>query len=102
MKRFIYDIKIKINDNSIRTKGFYDTGNNFTINNYPVIFLKSDKNISLGGISSFDCFYKVELKKAELQYKVKNKWFTKVVFIKEVNKDENFFGCDCLLNSSIF
>jgi hypothetical protein len=102
MKKFIYQVKIRFENNIVKVKGFYDTGNNFTINNCPVIFMKSDKCHSLGGISSFDSFYKSEFKKAELQYKANNKWFTKTVFIKEVNKDENFFGCDCLLNSSIF
>lgn len=102
LKKYVYDIELEIDKTKIFVKGFYDTGNNFQVHKYPVIFLKSKKNIKLGGVSSFDSFYKKSFKKAKIKIKSNKDILIKDVLILEVSDKEDFFGCDCLLNTCIF
>lgn len=102
MKKFIYNVELSIDKKSLKLRGFYDSGNNFCVYKYPVIFLKTKKSLKLGGISSFDNFYKKEFKKGVLKYKQNKTYLYKEVLISEVSDLQDFNGCDCLLNSSIF
>jgi len=102
MHKYIYKVELLIDDKCLKLKAFYDTGNNFVIGSFPVLFLKSKGNLKLGGISSFDSFYKKEFKKALLKYKDKKTEYIKPVLVSEVSEKEDFFGCDLLLNSSVF
>lgn len=102
MKKFVYNIELTIDKKSLKLKGFYDSGNNFCVYKYPVIFLKTKKSLKLGGVSSFDNFYKKEFKKGVLKYKQNKTYLYKEVLISEVSDLQDFFGCDCLLNSNIF
>ena len=65
MKKFVYNIELTIDKKSLKLKGFYDSGNSFCIYKYPVIFLKTKKSLKLGGISSFDNFYKKEFERKQ-------------------------------------
>ena len=102
LKKYVYNVELEIDGKSLLVKGYYDTGNNFQVYKYPVIFLKSDKNILLGGVSSFDSFYKKNFKKARIRIKENKKVLVKDILISEVSNEEDFFGCDCLLNTCIF
>lgn len=102
MRKFVYNVELTIDKKSLKLKGFYDSGNSFCVYKYPVIFLKSNKSLKLGGISSFDKFYKKEFKKGILKYKLNKTYLSKEVLISEVSDKQDFYGCDCLLNSSIF
>lgn len=102
MKKFVYNVELTISKKTLKLRGFYDTGNCFQIGKLPVIFLKNNKSNLIGGISTFDTFYKRNFKKGLLKIKTGSNSLIKEVLILEVSNKENFFGCDCLLNSSIF
>ena len=102
MKKFVYNVELSIGEKKLNLKGFYDSGNSFCIYKYPVIFLKTSKSNKLGGISSFDKIYHQKFKRGILKYKVNKTYLSKEVLISEVSDKQDFYGCDCLLNSSIF
>lgn len=102
VKRYVYHALLKTKEKYVKIKAFYDTGNTLLYKGYPVVFLKSKKVINLGGFSSFDKYNNRTYFKGIITIKNKKKTVIKEVMVSMVSEKENFFGCDCLLNSNLF
>lgn len=102
IKRFVYKLNVKLNDKILPIKGYYDTGNTLLFKGLPVVFLKSKKVLKIGGFSSFDINQNRMYKKGKIYLKLNKRRIEKEVMICLVSEKENFFGCDCLLNSNLF
>lgn len=97
LKKYRYDVELLVDEKTIKTNAYFDSGNTVKFKNLPVIFLTTelkDKNVCyekmlIEGIG----YQNSEYRKGKILFEKKQK----DVYFAYVNK-KSFNGCKCLLN----
>ena len=102
-----YIVYIKVNNNTYKIKGYFDSGNTLLFNGKPVIFIKKNILINEKLINGFNIKYRTlnnDIREdigyeGEILIKTHNLKIYKKVIFSLVNDDYYFNNCDCLLNA---